>query len=79
VDVSFDKGMLTIEARVGPRQQGRSYIWQEYGVGGYHRSFTLETPVDADGIKAQLKNGVLELHVPKAQHARPRKIEIQGG
>ena len=79
VDVSFDNGTLTIEGRVTPRQpEGRAYAWREYGVGNFYRSFNIETPIDADGIKAELKSGVLELYVPKAESARPRKIQVQG-
>ena len=78
LDVSFENGVLMIEGRVAARQpQGRSYLWREYGVGHFYRSFHLETPVNADGIKAQLRNGVLELWVPKAESARSRKIEIK--
>jgi HSP20 family protein len=77
LDVSFENGALTIEGRVQPRQpQGRSYLWREYGVGHFYRSFNIETPVNADGIKAQLRNGVLELYVPKAEAAKSRKIAI---
>ena len=78
VDVSFENGVLTIEGKVTPRQPANhNYLWREYGVGHFYRSFNIETPVDPDGIKAQLKNGVLELYVPKAETAKTRKIEIR--
>ena len=78
LDVTFENGTLTIQARVQPRQaQGHSYLWREYGVGHFYRSFNIDTPVNADGIKAELRNGVLELYVPKAEAARSRKIAIQ--
>lgn len=78
VDISFENGVLTIDGRVNPRQPEQTrYVWSEYGVGHFHRQFTLNTPVNADGIRAQLKNGVLELYVPKAEQARTRKIQIK--
>jgi len=78
VDVSFDNGVLTIEGKVQPRQPaGQSYSWQEYGVGHFYRQFSLSTPVNVDGIRAELKNGVLELHVPKAESAKTRRVQIQ--
>jgi HSP20 family protein len=78
VDVSFENGSLVIEAEAAPRQPaGRSYLWREYGVGNFYRSFNIAAPVDADAIKAQLKNGVLELNVPKAESAKPRKVKVQ--
>jgi HSP20 family protein len=78
VDVSFENGVLTIEGKVTPRQpEGQNYVWREYGVGHFYRSFNVDTPVNAEAIKAQLKNGVLELYVPKAESARTRKIEMK--
>ena len=78
VDVSFENGTLTLEAKAAPRQPaGQSYLWREYGVGHFYRSFNIAAPVDAGGIKAQLKDGVLELYVPKAESAKPRKIQVK--
>jgi len=78
VDVSFENGVLTIAAKAHPRQpEGHTYVWREYGVGHFHRSFTINTPINVDGIQAQLKNGVLNLYVPKAESAKTRKIEIK--
>jgi HSP20 family protein len=78
VDVSYENGVLTISGKVEPRQPGQTnYLWQEYGVGNFYRQFTLSTAIDPDGIRAELKNGVLELHVPKAESAKTRKIEIK--
>jgi len=78
VDVSYDNGVLTIAAQVQPRQPaGHNYVWREYGVGHFYRSFTLGTPVNVDGITAELKNGELTLTVPKHESTKPRKIEIK--
>ena len=78
VDVSYENGVLTIEGRVQPRQpEGHGYVWREYGVGHFYRQFTLGTEINADGIRAELKNGVLELHVPKAESAKTRRIEVK--
>jgi len=78
VDVSFENGTLSIAGKVHPRQPaGQSYVWREYGVGHFYRQFSLYTPIDPDGIKAELRNGVLELHVPKAESVKTRRIEIK--
>jgi len=77
VDITFANGTLTIDAKVQPRWEGSAeYVWKEYGVGHFYRQFSLDTPVNADAIRAELKNGVLELHVPKAETAKCRRIEI---
>src|SRR4029077_3493643 len=49
----------------------------ERGFGLFERSFTLSLPVRADQVKASYKDGVLEVHVPKADEAKPRDIEVQ--
>ena len=78
VDIRFENGVLTLDAKVQPRQpQGHRYVWREYGVGHFYRQFTINTPVHVDGIRAELKNGVLSLYVPKAESARTRKIQIK--
>jgi HSP20 family molecular chaperone IbpA len=78
VDLSFENGVLTIQAKVQQRQpQDQAYVWQEYGVGAFYRQFTLNTPINVDQIKAELKNGELKLTVPKAESARTRKIPIK--
>jgi len=78
VDVSYENGVLTIEGKVQPRQPAQqSYVWREYGVGHFYRQFSLGAPVNPDGIRAELRNGVLELHVPKAESAKTRRIEIK--
>lgn len=49
----------------------------ERAYGSFERSFTLGLPVRADQVKASYKDGVLEVHVPKADEAKPRDIEVQ--
>ena len=79
VDVSYENGALTIEGKVSPRQPKEAYALREYGVGHFYRSFNINTPIDVDGIRAELKNGELTICVPKAESARTRKIKITGG
>ena len=45
--------------------------------GGFERSFRLGTPVRADKVKAQYRDGVLEVRVPKAEEAKLREVEVQ--
>ena len=49
----------------------------ERSYGRFERSFTFSTPLRGDGVKAQVRDGVLQVRVPKAEEARVREIEVQ--
>lgn len=59
----------------GATNENRVHV--EFGNVEYSRAFTLSHIVDREKIKATLKNGVLELLLPKAEKALPRKIQVQ--
>ena len=48
----------------------------EYNVGNYYREFALNETIDESKIRATLRNGVLELELPKKEQAKPRRIEV---
>lgn len=78
VDIEFENGMLTIHGRVQPREsEGRTFLLREYGVGDFHRTFQISELVDSARIAAEFKHGVLTLTLPKAESARPRRIEVR--
>ena len=78
VDVDLEGDELSIEGRVCTEDyEGLKPLHVEYGVGGFYRTFTLGESVDRNGIKAQLKNGVLVLKLPKAERARARRITVE--
>jgi len=78
IDVEFENGVLTIHAKVKPRQpEGTDYLLREYGVGDFHRAFQVSEQVDAARISAEYSEGVLVLHLPKAEEAKARKIEVR--
>lgn len=49
----------------------------EFGGGRYSRSFTLADEVDREAISATLRNGVLDVHLPKSKASQPRRIQVQ--
>lgn len=79
LDIHFEKNELTIYGRVTPRQTGVQYLAGEYGVGDFFRSFAVGETIDVSKIAAELKNGVLTLHLPKTDAVRPRRIEVKTG
>ncbi len=77
VDVKFEDGTLSIHAPVERRQAPETeYLLCEYGVGDYWRTFQVSEAVDASKISAEYADGVLTLHLPKAEALKPRKIAV---
>jgi len=76
-DVQFENGELTIHGKCQPRQDDTNFLFYEYGVGDFHRTFSIAEGIDASKITAELKNGVLTVHLPKAESVKPKKIAIK--
>lgn len=78
LNIRVDGDSLTIEgtaAAVGP--QNLELVYGEAQVPAYRRRFTLSRELDTGRIEAQLKDGVLRLAIPKAEEAKPRRIEVK--
>jgi HSP20 family protein len=80
VDIRLENGVLSIRAglAVEPEPEWRP-LYDEYRVGSYYREFALSDRIDVNGIQASMKDGVLDLHLPKAERHRPRSIEVRAG
>jgi HSP20 family protein len=78
LNILFEDGVLTVkgERKQASSDQTRRYFAQEIGWGGFSRSFRLPSYIDPDKVSASLKEGVLILHMPKRDEAKPRRIEI---
>ncbi|HSD39846.1 MAG TPA: Hsp20/alpha crystallin family protein [Rhodocyclaceae bacterium] len=59
--------------------EGLEPVYAEVRVPRYRRSFTLSRELDAEHIEANLKDGVLNLRIPKQPHAQPRRIAVSAG
>lgn len=80
VQVNLDNGVLTIDAQLATQPEaGWSPIHAEYRLGGFHREFRISEEIDPAGVTASMRDGVLELRLPKAAHHQPRQIRVQGG
>lgn len=77
VDIQFENRELVIQGKVAPRHQGGRFLYSEYGIGDFYRAFTIGESIDASNISAELHDGVLTLHLPKAEEAKPRKIKVE--
>lgn len=77
VDIQVERNVLTISGRIEPQTfDGMQLTYQEYDQGRYERQFTLSDEVNTTGIEATVNNGVLEIRLPKAESAKPRKITV---
>jgi HSP20 family protein len=81
VRLSFDNGVLTIEGerRSEHEQKDKNFHRMERSYGKFVRSLNLGTGVDANAIKADYKDGVLHISVPKSEQVKPKAISINVG
>lgn len=79
ISVTVENGVLTISAEIKDERQekqGERIVRQERRYGKYVRSLRLGTQIDEKAIKAQYKDGLLELILPKAESVKPKKISV---
>lgn len=83
VDVTVDDGMVTVrgEKKESREEKGDTWYFSERQYGSFTRSFRLPADADEDGLRAELKDGVLTLTVPRAapEAAKARKVPIGKG
>ena len=79
IEITAEQGVLSLRGARNFEQQNDEghYSRVERVRGKFVRTFTLPENVQTDAIKAQFKDGVLELTIPKVAKAEPRKIEVQ--
>jgi HSP20 family protein len=77
LDITLDKNILTIRGTVEPTSfEGHTPFQTEYGIGDFERTFTLSDDVSRDGIEASVKDGVLQLKLPKTARSARQKINV---
>ena len=74
LQINVDKGILTLEGKAHVESADRFY--HEFSMAGYWRQFQIPDSFDSAQAKAEMKNGVLTLHLPKAEAAKPKRIEV---
>jgi len=76
LDIRVENNLLTIRGAAAHVAPGDP-IYREYGLANFYRQFELTDRVDQSKISAALQHGVLTLNLPKAEEAKPRKIEVK--
>lgn len=79
VDIRFENGVLTLrgERKLEREDTKDNYHRVELSYGTFTRSFSLPGTVDAEKIRAESKNGVLTVHLPKKPEAKPKSIQVK--
>jgi HSP20 family protein len=78
VDLRYEVGELILHGRVKPRHADENFVLQEYEEGDFYRVFSIHESIDSSRIEADCKNGVLMVHLPKVEEARPKQITVRG-
>ena len=78
IDIRVESNMLTIrgERKFEESVKEDNYLRVERAYGSFSRSFSLPTTVDTESIKANYKNGVLTVELPKRAESKPKQVKI---
>lgn len=79
IDLSVRGNELTIQGKSKSEENNIKYLRKERGRSSFTRTVSLGVDVDAERVTASLNNGVLLVTMPKAESAKPRKVEIRTG
>lgn len=79
VKVSVEHGVLTItgERKFEKQEKNKKYHRVERAYGSFVRTFVVPDDADADKVQAEFKDGVLRVHLPKSEEAKPKQIEVK--
>ena len=79
VDIRFENGVLTLrgDRKMEKEDQRENYHRVELAYGTFTRSFSLPATIDAEKIRAESKNGVLTVLLPKKAEAKPKSIQVK--
>jgi HSP20 family protein len=79
VNVTVEDGVLTIlgERKHEKEEKGKKYHRIERSYGSFVRTFSLPDVIEEEKVKAEFKDGVLNLHLPKSEKAKPKAIEVK--
>jgi len=80
IDISIEGKVLSITGKIEMEKEKednkRKYYYKEMRNESFTRSITLPTTVKSEEIKAEIKNGILKVTLPKAEEVKPKKISI---
>jgi HSP20 family protein len=79
IDLRYEQGQLTLSSRTNPATATGRALMSEYQAGDFQRVFKIHESIDASKIEAENKNGVLIVHLPKVEAAKPKQVAVKVG
>ncbi|MCI0454258.1 MAG: Hsp20/alpha crystallin family protein [Candidatus Dadabacteria bacterium] len=79
INISVSNNTLTIKGETKKEEEVKEedYYYAERSYGSFSRMLNLPAKVKADKVKASFKNGVLEIHLPKAEESKPKEVKVE--
>ena len=79
INISLTDNTITIKGEMKKEEEVKEedYYYAERSYGSFSRTLNLPTKVQPDKVKASFKNGILEVHLPKAEEAKPKEVKIE--
>jgi len=76
LEISLENNQLTLVGHRYEENQGLELLYKESDNRDFRRMFELDPTIDTSKIEAKIEDGVLRLHLPKAEKVKPRKITV---
>ena len=76
LEITLEGNTLTIVGRRNEAEFGVNPVYRESREGDFRRVFELDPAIDTSKISAKMEQGILSLHLPKAEKVKPRKIQV---
>jgi HSP20 family protein len=77
IDLRYERGELTLTAKALRRETPGQLLLGEFEEGDYYRVFRVNESIDAAHIEAEYKRGVLLVHLPKQEQAKPKQVRVR--
>ncbi len=74
LNISLEDNVLTVSSEKEVKNENSNFTRREYGYSTFSRSFTLPKTIELDKIKADYKNGILEITLPKMEESKIKKM-----
>jgi HSP20 family protein len=77
IDLRYEQGELILRGKVQPLERKAHLIFGEFDTADFYRMFQVQESIDASKIEAEFRNGVLTVHLPKQEVAKPKQVPIR--